>query len=58
VESSPTGKTVWCRVSPDHVLDDVSGSSQVRRLPGGGGTRVLRREGGQSGVRAMLRAAA
>ncbi len=58
VESSPTGKTVWCRVAPDDVLDDVSGSSHVRRLPGGGGTRLLRRDGGASGVRAMLRTAA
>ena len=58
VESSPTGKTVWCRVAPDDVLDDVSGSSHVRRLPGGGGTWLLRRDGGASGVRAMLRTAA
>jgi hypothetical protein len=58
VESSPTGKTVWCRVAPDDVLDDVSGSAHVRRLPGGGGTRLLRRDGGASGVRAMLRTAA
>jgi anti-sigma regulatory factor (Ser/Thr protein kinase) len=58
VESSPTGKTVWCRVAPDEVLDDVSGSSRVRRLPGGGGTRLLRRNGGSSGVRASLRTAA
>ena len=58
VESSPTGKTVWCRVAPDDVLDDVSGSSHVRRLPGGGGTRLLRRDVGAAGVRAMLRTAA
>lgn len=54
VESSPTGKTVWCRVAPDELLDDVSGSSHGRRLPGGGGTRLLRRDGGSSGVRAAL----
>jgi anti-sigma regulatory factor (Ser/Thr protein kinase) len=58
VESSPTGKTVWCRVAPDDVLDDVSGSSHVRGLPGGGGTRLLRRGGGSSGARAMMRMAA
>ena len=53
VESSPTGKTVWCRVAPRRrLLDDVSGDADVRRLPGGGGTRLLRRDGGPSGVRA------
>lgn len=58
VQSSPTGKTVWCRVAPDDALDGSSDISEARRLPGGGGTRLLRRGGGASGVRASIRLAA
>lgn len=58
VESSPTGKTVWCRVAPDEALDDVMGSSDGRRLPGGGGTRLLHRGTGSPGVRASAGMAA
>ena len=58
VESSPTGKTVWCRVARDGVLhEDASGTSHERQLPGGG-TRLLRRDSRSPGVRASLRRAA
>jgi anti-sigma regulatory factor (Ser/Thr protein kinase) len=57
VESSPTGKTVWCRVAADDALGAGSGASDVRRVPGAGKTRLLRRGSGP-GVRVSTRRAA
>jgi anti-sigma regulatory factor (Ser/Thr protein kinase) len=54
VESSPTGKTVWCRVAPDDAFGGPPRTSDVRRRPRGGRAGLLRPEPGSSKVRASV----
>lgn len=59
VESSPTGKTVWCRVAPDEPWVDGSDGAEVRAMPGSRPRDGLLPGAGRAGVHASsLRAAA